>query len=78
LKLSTSCLSILPPGPDPLTALKSIPFSPAMLLARGLATTLPDELELTEEATGVSTFAGAGVAAGVGALVAAGAGEADV
>jgi hypothetical protein len=43
LNLSTSCLMILPPGPDPFPykSDNEIPFSFAAVLAAGLATTLP-------------------------------------
>ncbi len=48
---STSCLMILPLGPDPFIADKSIPFYWARVLARGLAITRSPEA-LGEDWTG--------------------------
>lgn len=47
LKPSTSCLIILPPSPVPATLERSIPFSLAIALAKGLAFILSEFTELT-------------------------------
>ena len=46
LKPSTSCLIILPPSPVPATLERSIPFSVAIALAKGLALILSGFAEL--------------------------------
>lgn len=42
LTLATSAARTLPPGPDPETPWRLTPFSLAMALAKGLATTPPE------------------------------------
>ncbi len=70
VKLSTSFLIILPFSAEPLTWLKSIPFSSANFLANGDALTLESE-ELVSTCATAGALAATGAAAGSSFLVSA-------